>query len=401
MEQTTPNPVKFNRSEWLLLSALAFLQFTHIVDFVIMMPLGPTLVDSFGIDTHQFSFLVSGYTFAAAFSALFASLYIDRFERKKTLLVIFFGFMLGTLLCGFSQGYYMLLGSRILTGLFGGLINAMIYTIIGDRFPYTKRGSAMGVLVGAFSVASIAGVPLGLKIAQMGNWNLPFFVLGFLGVPFMVYAWFILPEMKPAGRSHNYIDLLKEKNHYIAFAFVMTMMLTGFSIIPFISNYLVFNTGFSRESLPTIYLFGGIASFFSSRLFGYFADRFGKKRTYFVAALFSVIPVYWISHLEGAGYIATLGVTTLMFIFFTGRMVPAMALITASVVPGMRGSFMSMNSAIQQLGSAVATLTAGYLIKEMPDNHIVGYDHVSYFSIACIFISFLFLVRIKVFNDNE
>lgn len=391
----------FTRSEGFLISALALFQFTHILDFMILMPLGPSLIKDFGITTHQFSWLVSSYTFSAAIVALIASTFIDRFRRKEALIVVYAGFLIGSLFCGLSNNFYLLLGSRVVTGAFGGLTNALIFAIVGDSFEYSKRGSATGVIMAAFSVATVLGVPIGLWLANHFEWNAPFVALYYVGIIISVYAYYAIPVTKKVARTHLYKDLFTEKNHYIAFALIFFLMLAGFSIIPYISNYLVFNVGLPKEDLLYVYLSGGAATFFTSRIFGFIADKYGKKRTYFAIAAISTIPIYLISHIRKPDLLVILSVTTAFFIFISGRLIPAMAMITSSVKPHMRGSFMTINSSVQQFGAALATLVGGMLISEDGVNRITGYESVSFFAIGITIITYYFVYRIKVIDGKE
>jgi predicted MFS family arabinose efflux permease len=392
--------LKFTRSEKFLASALAGLQFTHIVDFMILMPLGPTLIEQFGITNGQFSYLVSAYTFSAGISALFASTFIDRFNRKKTLLVVFTGFLFATLLCGFSHTFYMLLAARVITGAFGGLINSMVYSIIGDSFAYERRGSAMGVVMAAFSAATVAGIPVSLMIANRFSWNYPFIVLFVLGFIFMFFALYAIPLSDRIHQKHPYSDIFTNVNHYPAFFLTLTMMLGGFSIIPYISIFLVFNTIMTQADLPVMYLTGGVATYLTSRLFGYLSDKYGKKMMFYVIAGASVIPIFLISHID-ASYSKPmiLVITTVFFIFISGRWVPSMALITAVVNPRMRGSFMTFNTAVQQMGSALATFIAGKIIGQHGNHVLDGFGMVGYFaggvtliSIGCVYVMKLYKV---------
>ena len=308
--------------------------------------------------------------------------------------------MIGTLFCGLARSYDILLFSRIITGAFGGLINALIFAIVGDTFDYQKRGSATGIIMAGFSAASVAGVPLSLLIAHKMGWYMPFVILFGLGIFVLLYAYYTIPNTRPAPKAHTYSELFTEKNHYYAFLLVICMMFAGFSLIPYISNYLVFNTVLTENELPLIYLTGGGATLITARIIGYIADKFGKKLTYYIIASLSIIPIFLISHLENTSLILILVTTTIFFILVSGRFVPAMALITSGVKPHMRGGFMTLNAAVQQFASAIATLTGGLLIVQT-GNHIDGYNHVSYLSLVFTLLSLFFVFKIKVMDGKE
>lgn len=394
-------PVPFTRTEKILILALALFQFIYIVDFMILMPLGPTLIEKFNITNQEFSYLVSAYTFAAGASALLASTVIDRFHRKKALMAIFAAFLGGTLLCGLSESYGLLLGARLATGAFGGLINGLIMAIIGDSFPYEKRGAAMGTVIAAFSAASVVGVPLGLAAAEHWSWNVPFTGLFGVGILFLLFAFYAIPITPKVAREHAYGDLFRHKNHYVAFFLTFCMMMTGFSMIPYISNYFVFNTGLKTDQIFYIYLTGGLATFFSARIIGSLADRIGKKKTFYGIAFTAIIPILWIAHLEESSLGVTLLVSTLYFVLVSGRVVPAMALITSAVKPAMRGSFMTLNTSIQQFSSATATLIGGQIIATTSDGKIENYEIVSYLAVVFLLLSIYMVYRIQPVDGAE
>jgi len=394
-----PNLFRFTSGEKRIAIALAFIQFTHITDFIILMPLGPKLSTLFDLDSSSFAYLVSSYMLAAGVAALIGSFFIDRFKRKKALLFIYLGFLLGTFFCGLSNSYSMLLVSRVVTGAFGGLLNAMIFSMIGDTFAYEKRGAATGVIMAAFSAASVAGIPISLEIANRMQWNTPFFVLAALGLLIGIYALYVIPNSKVVPTNHSIKDIVVEKSHYTAFLLTMTIMMAGFSLIPYISNYLVFNTVVTEKGLPLMYFFGGGATFFSARLIGYLADRYGKKPVFYYVAGLSTIPMFVISRLENMPVWIIFFVTTLFFVLVSGRIVPVMALLTSSVKNNLRGAFMTTNTAIQQFSSAGAMLIAGMLITSNSQNVITGYETVSYLSIFANFLSIYFVYRLKVVKE--
>ncbi len=393
--------LSFTPFEKKLVFSLALLQFTHVIDFMIMMPLGPLLIGAFEVTNKQFAYLVSGYTFSAGISALAASVVIDRFARKKALLFVYFGFLIGTLACALSDSYDLLLASRIVTGSFGGIISAMIYSVIGDVFPYAKRGSAMGVIMGAFSFAAVAGVPAGLYLANLWSWNAPFFMLVGLGILCFIYSLFAVPVTDQTASDHTFLALFQEKNHYAAYFITLTIVMAGFSMIPYISNYLIFNTVMNQERLPLVYLFGGATTLVTARLFGYLTDRFGKKQMFFFITSVSMLPIYLISHLDTAGTVTILAATTFFFIFVSGRLVPYMAMLTSSVQPKMRGSFMTVNTAIQQVSAAVATVIAGLIMTDQADNRIANYDIVSLFAIGSTILSLIFVTRLRIIDEGQ
>jgi len=275
--------VLFSR-ERLLLLILAMVQLTNVLDFVVMMPLGPQFMRYFSISPQAFGMMVSSYTFSAAIFGFLGAFFIDRFDRRVALLVLYAGFTLGTFCCALAPTYELLTLARSLAGAFGGIIGAVVMAIVGDAFPEARRGAATGVIMSSFSIASIAGVPFGLYLAHLLSWQAPFFMLAALSAVTWLGAFCLLPPLTrhlQCAVLASPIDeirlVLSLPNTLRAFAFMSTLMLAGFSVIPFISPYMVGNVGLSESDLPYIYLFGGFATFFTSRYIGVLSDRYGKK----------------------------------------------------------------------------------------------------------------------------
>ncbi|HVJ80230.1 MAG TPA: MFS transporter, partial [Planctomycetia bacterium] len=275
-------PVYSPGRERLILFVLAVVQFTAIVDFMIVMPLGPQLERELGLTPTTFGHIVSSYTYAAAVAGLFASVLVDRFARRTAFLGIFTGFLAGTLACGLAPGYEWLLAARVFTGAFGGILGGIALAIIGDVFPESRRGWASGMLMSAFAVASVAGVPLGIVLGQRFGWHMPFFTLAALGVPVLLAAAASLPKLDrhlTKTHAHPFTTMriiFAEPNHRRAFALTVALMFGGFTVIPFLSPYLVSNVGVAESDLPAVYIAGGALTLFGSPIAGKLADRFGK-----------------------------------------------------------------------------------------------------------------------------
>ena len=379
-----------------LLAVLAGVQFTHIVDFMIMMPLGPQFMELFGINPRQFSLLVSSYTLTAAVAGLFAALFIDRFDRRDALLALYAGFLLATLACALAPGYHWLLVARAAAGAFGGVLGASIFAIVGDVIPEARRGAAMGTVMSAFSLAAVAGVPIGLVLANVFGWRAPFLFLSALSLLILLFAARQVPRLHhhvhhAQGRSAfaQLAEVFRHRNHLRAFALVASLTLGAFAVIPFISPYMVSNVGLTLGDLPLIYLAGGLMTLFTARMIGRLADRHGKRRVFVVVALLSLAPIVLVTHLPPVPLAVAIAVTTLFMVFVSGRFVPAMAMITASVEPRLRGSFMSVNASVQQLGSSIATLGAGLAIGRTANGTLTHYGSVGLFAVAATLIAVL------------
>lgn len=395
-------PKKVIREGWLLL-LLAVIQFTHIIDFVIMMPLGPQLMRVFDISPKEFSFLVSAYTFSAAVSGFISTLFIDKFDRKHALLGLYGGFIVGTFCCAIAPNYHLLLLARILAGAFGGVIGALVFAIIGDAIPEERRGAATGKVMAAFSAASIAGVPVGLYLASRMNWHAPFYALTFMSLGVLVLAYMLLPPMR--GHLTNAVrtkplrvigDILRNANLLWALGLMVVLTLAGFTIVPFISPYLVANVGFAETDLPFMYLFGGLATVVTSQLAGRLSDRYGKQRIFVYTALFSLIPILLITQLKPAPHYLIFTVTTIFFIGFGARFVPAMSLITSSVSPKQRGSFMSFNASIQQMAAGLSAFLSGLVIEKTAAGTLLHFDKIGYLAVGATLLCIFIIRRLKV-----
>jgi predicted MFS family arabinose efflux permease len=373
------SPLTPRREFWLLLT-LAGIQFTHILDFMIMMPLGPQFRQIFNISDAQFGVLVSAYTFAAGASGLLAAFYVDRFGRKKLLLVLYVLFALATLACGLAASYEQLMAARIAAGIFGGVLSALAQTIVGDVIPPNRRGRAMGIVMSSFSISTVAGVPLGLYLASHFSWHVPFFVIaGFSGV-LAILAWQTLPALRDHLKAAqkvsplaNLISTLQDRDHQKALLFTCLMMFVGFVVIPYITMYTTSNGGLSTQQIPTIYLLGGIATLLSARWIGRATDRMGKVKMFRALTLINILPVIGMTLSAPLGYYGILLVSMLFFVFMSGRMIPGMAIVTSACNPPQRGTFMALNSAAQSLGMSAAAFLGGLIISRDAQGWVLNY----------------------------
>src|SRR5262249_36869002 len=173
----------FSSYQKFVVAVLAFLQFTIVLDFMLLSPLGALVMPALHIGPSQFGLVVSVYAFSAGASGLLAAGFADKFDRKKLLLFFYAGFLLGTLLCGVATSYAFLLFARIVTGLFGGVIGSIAMAIIADLFPFEVRGRVMGTLQTAFGAAQVLGLPLGVFLSNHWGWHAPFMMILVLGAP--------------------------------------------------------------------------------------------------------------------------------------------------------------------------------------------------------------------------
>ncbi len=385
-----------------MLLILASINFTHILDFMIMMPLGNFLMPHFDISARYFSWIVAAYPVTAFFSGLIAAFYVDRFDRKKVLMFAYCGFIVGTITCGIAPTAGLLMVARTLTGLFGGLIGAQVLSIIADSFPYEKRGRAMATVFMAFSLASVFGVPFSLYLSNMISWHAPFIFIGILGMVLLPFINKFLPQVKghiQEGKKRESIgvvfsSIFKNKSQVMALFLTGGLMFGHFLVIPFINPYMEFNVGFTKEQTPMIYMVGGVCAFISSNFIGRLADKYGKLKIFIICLLLSLFPILLITNMPSIPFYLVLAVFGFWFTFSTGRNIPAQAMISTVVKPMERGKFMSFNSSFQQLFTGLASVVSGLIVTRDEAGRIYNYNWVGYLSVFMLFIMLFMGVKL-------
>ena len=396
-------------NRWLILITLAVINFTNIVDSMVIMPLGDILINDFEISAAQFGYLVSSYAFAATLSALVAFLYLDRIGRKSGLLFAYLGFSIGTLACAYAPDYISLLAIRFFTGLFGGLIGAMVLAIVSDLFLFKERGKAMGVLMAAFSAASALGIPIALFLAGDGDWHIPFHAIGIAGLCITVFVMVTFPKMQDhltTGQPmmsplQNIKFLFSNQNQLLALSAGFVLVLSHFMIIPFISPYLIKNVGLTQQEIALEFFLGGVATIFTSQIVGRLTDKYGVNTTFLWMMLICFIPTTIITMLGVVSLFTALTFTTLFFIFASGRMIPANSIITATAGIENRASFMSMKSALQQFAVGLSAVISGYIIHINPETDLYeNYPYTAYISIVFGLLAVYLVRKLKVVKGN-
>lgn len=382
-----------------LLLLLATIQFVHVLDFVVVMPLGAYLIKALDVGTTTLAAFTSVYNFAAAISGLIGAWWLDRFDRRTTLVVTLAGFTLGTLACALATSASALLLARFIAGWFGGIMQAVLFAIIGDSFSEENRGSATGVVVSAFSLASVLGVPLSLWLTEHFDWRFPFLVLAALSLFILIAASRLLPPLR-----HHLFDrkpdisnlaLITDRNSLVGFLFITLLMFSGFTVIPFMSPYLVTNVGLKKSDLALVFLAGGAVTLFTSRLAGTLSDRFGKQRVFAWLAGLSTIPVFILTHLGHVPIAYAIVITTFFTVLVSGRSVPALAMVTSSTVSASRGRYLSLTSSVQQVASGLASLTAGIMLTLNPDGTMSNYDRAGIISIIFTLLAIITSRRLE------
>jgi predicted MFS family arabinose efflux permease len=391
------------RTERFFLLTLAGIQFSHVLDFMIMMPLGPILMQAFGIGTQEFGLLVASYSFSAAASGILAATFVDLFERKRLLLISFTLFALATLACGLAPGYSTLLLARGLAGVFGGIMGALIHTMIGDAIPFSRRAKASGIVSMAFSVSTIAGIPLSLWLANEFSWRAPFILIAGLSVFFLAVGLRFLPELRhhlsEEKRAHLLsatFSVLGDSNHLRALLFSALIIFSGFTVIPYITVYAVNNVGIALQDIPIVFLVGGFSTFISARLVGHWADKYGKVEVYRRVALLATVPLLLLTHVGTLPLWLWVICSASFFVLISGRMIPAMAIIASAAQPKLRGTFMSLNGTVQSLAMGAASSLTGFLITLDDSGRVVGYPLAGYIAVVANFIALWYVSKITM-----
>jgi len=398
-----------NKKERAIIFLLAAINFTQVLDFVNMVPLSIYLIPSLHISAFQFSTLVASYSISAFFSGIIAALLIDRHDRKVSLLIAFTGFLIGSFACGIAPNYVTLLIARIVSGTFGGLLGAQLYSIVADIFSYERRGRAMGIVMSAFAIASVIGIPLSLLLTNVfnSNWHLPFLANGFVGLLLLPLMLKYLPSMKGHITTHGSPTLfgsltnpMKIRMQRSALIFSCLFMFGHFLVIPFIPSYLEFNKGFTKLQIPLILLCGGLTSFAAAIYLGRFSDKKGKLPIFLWSVFISLFLVLILTDMPSMNILGVLLFFGLLFMVVTSRIVMAQSMISNVVSQNQRGSFMSVNGSMQQLGQGMASLIAGVIVKTDKATHqLSNYNWVGYLSVFVLIVAVI--IGNKIFKTID
>jgi predicted MFS family arabinose efflux permease len=399
MQKTPPNT--FTGYQKFIIAILAIVQFTVILDFMVLSPLGAILLKELSITTAQFSLVVSAYAFSAGAAGLLSAGFADKFDRKKILLFFYVGFIFGTLLCGIAPDYEFLLMARIVTGIFGGVMSSISFAIITDLFAIQFRGRVMGFVQMAFASSQVLGIPLGLFLANMFNWHAPFQMIVGLSI---VVAIMIFIYMKPIDghlklqNKSNAFQHLKaifsNPNYLKAFAATTLLATGGFMLMPFGSAYGVHNLGISITQLPYLYMVTGVCMLFASPVIGKLSDKIGKFKMFIVGSVITSIMTLIYCNLGITPLWAIMILNVLLFVGITGRMISASALMTAVPEPQDRGGFMGVNASVQQIAGGVASIIAGLIVKETTSGYLDNYGTLGNVVVLAVFLTIFLMYNL-------
>lgn len=386
-----------------VIALLAVVHFTIVLDFMVMAPLGDLVMKTLDLSARQFASAVSVYAFAAGISGLMAAGFADKYDRKKLLLFFYTGFIGGTVMCGVANSYEWLLAGRIITGLFGGVLGSVSMAIVTDLFSFEQRGRVMGFVQMAFAVSQVAGIPVGLYLANLADWHAPFLMIVGLSLltAAVIFKWLkpVADHLRKLTHTNPFTHLQKtvtKRNYVLPFLTTAMLSIGGFMIMPFSTPFIINNVGISQQDLPIIYVVTGIGSMVILPLIGKLSDKVGKYPTFIGGTILAAIMVAIFTHLPPISLWALIGINTLMFAGIMSRMIPSTALMTALPEQSDRGAFMSVNSSLQQIAGGVASVLAGLIIVQRSDNRLVHFDTLGY-----IVIVIMLLCAVLMFFINQ
>lgn len=386
--------IAFSRYQAFIIALLTILQFTVILDFMVLSPLGAMLLVDLHISPSQFGLVVSAYAFSAGISGFLAAGFADRFDRKKLLLFFYAGFMLGTLLCALAPNYPFLLAARIITGIFGGVISSINLAIITDLFKPETRGRVMGYVQMGFAASQILGIPIGLFLANHWGWHAPFWMIvgiGLLiGVVIFIYMKPVADHLELHAHRDPFLHLkrtISKPHHLLAFSATTLLATGGFMLMPFSSAFAIHNIGITMQQLPIVYSVTGIFSFLSGPIIGKLSDQVGRFKIFLIGSVITTIMVYIYTHL-GITPLAWVIVTNIvLFMGILSRGISSNTLNTMVPEPADRGAFMSINAAVQQISGGIAASVAGLIVVQHPNGKMEHYDTLGWVVIGSIVLS--------------
>ncbi len=392
-----------------VMALLAITQFTVVLDFMVMSPLGDILMKSLVISPKQFGIAVSSYAFSAGISGLLAAGFADKYDRKKLLVFFYLGFIVGTFLCGIAQTYETLVAARIFTGIFGGVMGSISMAIITDIFELNQRGRVMGIVQMGFAASQVLGIPVGLYFANLWGWHAPFMMIVVLAILIIVV---LIAKLKPVDEHlkiksdrnvlSHFRHVLLLKNYRIAFLSTALLSIGGYMMMPFGSAFAVNNLGVSQAQLPIIFMFTGVSSLIVMPLVGKLSDKYNKFKIFVFGSIWAMVFMLIYTNLGVTQLWLICILNILLFMGIMSRMIPSTTL--TSAIPNMqdRGAFMSINASLQQMAGGLATLLAGLIIVQK-DSHspLENYPILGIIGAVVMIIAVWFIYRVYRIVKNK
>lgn len=401
--------ISFSKYEKLAVLLLALTQFTVVLDFMVMAPLGDLLSKSMQLSPKDFGLIVSAYAFSAGVSGLLTAGFADRFDRKKILLFFYIGFIIGTFFCGIANDFWSLFVARILTGLFGGVMGSISMAIITDLFSIEKRGRAMGFIQMGFGASQVLGIPIGLYIANIWGWEAPFLLIVVLAILILlllfIYLKPVTAHLTVKDTVHpftHFITTLLNKSYLMGFLATAVIAIGGFMMMPYGTIFAVNNLGVPTESLPLLFMAAGGTSLFLMPIVGQLSDRVNKVKLFALSTIALIVICVIYTRMRETPFYVVLFFNIVLTITIISRMIPSTTLISAVPELKDRGAFMSINASLQQIAGGVAAVIGGFIIHQKDEfSPIQNYDVVGVVvSITAVF-SILLMVRVGKLVKGE
>jgi predicted MFS family arabinose efflux permease len=403
------NKTQLSKYQWLVVAILALTQFTVVLDFMVMSPLGDLLMKDLQVKPYQFGIVVSSYALAAGLSGFLTAGFADRFDRKRLLIFFYSGFIIGTLFCGLAQSYEQLVMARIFTGIFGGVMSSISMAIVADLFSLPQRGRVMGFMQMGFGLSQILGIPISLYIASKSSWQVPFYMI--VGISILMLMAILL-ALKPVrahldkktdhSAFHHLLATVKNRNYRIGFMATAFMSLGGYFMMPWGSAFAVNNVGISQKELPFLFMVVGVSTFMIMPLIGILADKINKFQLFMTASLVMIASVLVYVHLGETTLFVLIVVNIFMMGGIMARMVPSQAL--TSSVPELhdRGAFMSINASLQQIAGGIAAIIGGKIVWQYsPSAPLMNFDLLGYVVVGVIIINIYLTRRVYLYVDRK
>lgn len=409
LQAAEPGGMGFSGYQKFVVAVLAFLQFTIVLDFMLLAPLGALVVPALHITPEQFGRVVSAYAFAACASGIAAAGFADRFDRKKLLLIFYSGFMLGTLFCALAHTYVLLLLARMVTGMFAGVVGAASMAIVTDLFPLSMRGRVMGFIQSAFAASTVLGLPLSLALSSRWGWNSPFFLIVAVCT---VVGGAIIGRLRPVNAHlalrpdklplHHLLHTLSTRNYLIGFVTTALLTMGGFMLMPYSTLFVVHNVGISIDMLSVVYLITGMVSAVMGPLLGRASDAFGKFRVFAFGCAVTIVMVLVYTRLSNVPLWTLITVSALLQIGIFSRIISSSALMSALPNPSDRGAYMSISSSLQQLSGGLAAMLGGMVVYQLADGRLVHFDVLGDILVCTTLASFvlMYFVNRKVMGAS-
>jgi multidrug resistance protein len=402
MSSLHSSPAALSGYQRLIVALLAFLQFTIILDFMVLAPLGAMIMPALKVSPSGFGGLVSVYAFSAGAAGLLAAGFTDRFDRKKLLLFFYLGFIVGTLLCALADSYRFLFVARIVTGLFGGVIGSIVFAITTDLFEYQQRGRVMGVVQAAFAASNVLGLPIGLYLANRWTWHAPFYLIvttsTAVGILIVLKVRPINAHLlKKPDKSplHHFLHTISTPRYIQGFIATVLLATGGFMLLPFSSAYTVHNLGINVERLPLIYMVTGVFAMIFGPLIGRLSDAIGKFNVFALGCAGTIVMVLIYTNLGVTPLRVVILVNVLLFICISSRMISSAALISGLPSPLDRGSYMSISASMQQISGGIAAAIAGMIVTESTDGMLQHIDILGYVLVATTLLTLVMMFYIN------